>query len=31
LLLDEANVVAFSKQVKLALFCDAKLDVEAMA
>ena len=31
LLLDEADVAAFSKQVKLALFYDAKLDVGAMA
>jgi hypothetical protein len=28
---DEAEVAAFSKQVKLALFYDAKLDVGAMA
>ena len=31
LLLDEADVAEFSKQVKLALFYDAKLDVAAMA
>jgi hypothetical protein len=30
LLLGEGNVAAFSKQVELALFYDAKLDVEAM-
>ena len=31
LLLAEADVAAFSKQVELALFFDAKLDVTAMA
>jgi hypothetical protein len=31
LLLAEADVVAFSKQLELALFYDAKLDVAAMA
>jgi hypothetical protein len=31
LLLAEANVTALSKQVELALFYDAKLDVAAMA
>ena len=30
LLLDQADVATVSKQVKLALFCDAQLDLKAM-
>ena len=30
LLLDQGDVDALSRQVELALFCDAQLDIEAM-